>query len=408
MIKKVFLHIGLHKTASTSIQNSLANSYDRLKNNNFLFPLFYLNNKRIVNHSIPFFSLFTKNPANYSANFNLNITNRKDIEEVHSNYLNQLKEQIKAFKGENLIISGEDISRLTCTQLESLKYFLFDLTNAGIEIEVIAFVRNPVDLVLSLIQEMVKHGEVIDDLFFKAAERVKNRYQSTFSKFIEIFSKESIKVYRLEDAQKHQNGVCGFFVSVIGGSEELQQKVTLFYSNRSITYEGVRFLSAINKKIPFRINGKINPERKTISKADISKFPGQNFFISNADKHLIWKNSQVDLQWLYENFNVYYSAYIKGNNTNRTVFWGKESLLYFDSIIDKQTSKNKKIFLKCLVDEINVQFKNYELKEMIWTLRYFAVLKKRIGTSFFPKGYLYDYFKWFFCLIFCHLRNIFK
>ena len=68
MIKNIFLHIGIHKTASTTIQNTLYLERSKLIETGVLYPAFKARNIDISNHSIPFYSLFNKHPEKYHFN----------------------------------------------------------------------------------------------------------------------------------------------------------------------------------------------------------------------------------------------------------------------------------------------------------------------------------------------------
>jgi hypothetical protein len=62
MIKKIFVHIGVHKTGSTSIQQMLGRNREILIKHGFLYPVFKARSANIFNHSVPFVSMFKKNP----------------------------------------------------------------------------------------------------------------------------------------------------------------------------------------------------------------------------------------------------------------------------------------------------------------------------------------------------------
>ena len=83
MIKYIFLHIGLHKTGSSSIQKSLAGSAGFLERIGYLYPVFRTGRHKIINHSMPFFSLFTDNPLKYHENILNGITTDKGIKKLH-------------------------------------------------------------------------------------------------------------------------------------------------------------------------------------------------------------------------------------------------------------------------------------------------------------------------------------
>ena len=116
MTKTCFLHVGLHKTASSSFQVTCAKNIACLRNNGITYPLFNCDHagiQNIQNHSIPIFSLFTEQPHEYRINKQSNILN--NIKAVNSSYESQLGKLLES--SNKLIISGEDISVLSKNSL---------------------------------------------------------------------------------------------------------------------------------------------------------------------------------------------------------------------------------------------------------------------------------------------------
>ena len=69
--KVCYLHVGLHKTASSSFQATCAKNKELLQKNGLTYPIFSCEaakKTRIKNHSFPIKSLFTENPADFGHN----------------------------------------------------------------------------------------------------------------------------------------------------------------------------------------------------------------------------------------------------------------------------------------------------------------------------------------------------
>ena len=75
-MKRFILHVGFHKTATSSIQQTLALNLDQLAEQGYRYPIFEYNGLKITNHSIPFYSTYCKEPQKY----NMNIMNGYDEE----------------------------------------------------------------------------------------------------------------------------------------------------------------------------------------------------------------------------------------------------------------------------------------------------------------------------------------
>jgi hypothetical protein len=76
MIKTIFLHIGVHKTASTTIQNTFYTEQAKLAEAGILYPEFRLGDIAISNHSIPFYSLLGEEPGKYHINVSHGFTTK--------------------------------------------------------------------------------------------------------------------------------------------------------------------------------------------------------------------------------------------------------------------------------------------------------------------------------------------
>ena len=112
---QVIIHAGFHKTATTSIQKTFAENCKQLEKLGFYYPLFYLDDRLIDNHSMPFSSLFMSNPEQYHMNARWKV----DANEANQQYKQQLN-GILHKKLNKILISGEDISMLTRSELSRM------------------------------------------------------------------------------------------------------------------------------------------------------------------------------------------------------------------------------------------------------------------------------------------------
>ena len=72
-MKTCYLHLGLHKTASSSFQQTCAANIARLQQERLHYPIFSCpsakpSRLKISNHSVPLRSLYEQNPAEYHIN----------------------------------------------------------------------------------------------------------------------------------------------------------------------------------------------------------------------------------------------------------------------------------------------------------------------------------------------------
>ena len=143
--KVCYLHLGLHKTASSSFQSTCAKNKDLLQKCGLTYPLFRCapaKRTRIENHSFPIKSLFTDNPADFGHNKKWGISHI--VEQVNSSYESQLDNHLAS--SDNLIISGEEISRLAEHEISR---FIEKIKAHNYRLKVVALVRSPYSAICS-------------------------------------------------------------------------------------------------------------------------------------------------------------------------------------------------------------------------------------------------------------------
>ncbi|WP_033017466.1 hypothetical protein [Pseudoalteromonas sp. BSi20652] len=150
-MKKLLLHVGFHKTATSSIQKTLAKNNALLASLGYIYPSFDYKSKKVINHSIPIYSIFCESPASYHINIRNGDLVR--VEELNKDYMLQFTSILETNK--NVIISGEDISTLSLQALIELKNLI---SSYGFELEVYCSVRKAYSFTCSELQERIKNG----------------------------------------------------------------------------------------------------------------------------------------------------------------------------------------------------------------------------------------------------------
>ena len=97
-MKTCYLHVGLHKTASSSFQQTCAASIKHLSQEHLHYPIFSCPTAKparlkINNHSVPLRSLYDHNPSEYHINRRWKI---KDIEQTNRLYKMQLDQVLNS------------------------------------------------------------------------------------------------------------------------------------------------------------------------------------------------------------------------------------------------------------------------------------------------------------------------
>ena len=162
-MKTCYLHIGLHKTASSSFQQTCANNIKHLSQEHLHCPIFSCTTAnparlKINNHSVPLRSLYDHEPSKYHINRRWKI---KDTE--LTNYLYQMQWDQVLDSDSSIILSGEGISLLPELALERL---IAAIVSNGFAIQAIALVRAPLDYAHSMVQQLIRGGQYLDVVGF--------------------------------------------------------------------------------------------------------------------------------------------------------------------------------------------------------------------------------------------------
>lgn len=273
MARKLFLHLGLHKTATSSFQNSCSNSQEELAAKGFFYPLFRCNKQDIApfeNHSIPLFSLFCSNPELYPVNIRLGLSNLK---ELHHHYKEQLQDALDS--DQQLILSAEDITSLTTQEIHKLLEYL---EGSNREIIPIAAVRQPYGYHCSQLQQQIKDGTAMT-YWHHCPQRER------IVKLDGIFGKQ-IRWINFDASCSHPKGPTAYLMEAMGINIA---RINLTGKNIGRCNENIRIQNALNQREPLIIDG-----RKNLIHIRVAPFKGNKFLLTAAEVEKLsphWDNS---------------------------------------------------------------------------------------------------------------------
>lgn len=293
-MKKIFLHIGMHKTGTSSIQSTLFHSTELLKKYNVFYPT-----SLGENHSIPLYSNFCENPSRYYLHVK-NGLSQKEVEHFNESYINSFMAELKQnYDIERLVLSGEDVSSLTELDLIKLRKFLRKELN-NYELKIICFVRNPWSYFTSSTQEYLKVGH-------NKPAIPTSIYKTCLEKFITVFGRDSISVYSFEKACNAEYGIVGEFLKIIGLDYNVINQIPIKRVNESLSHQAVEIIEYINRTVPFFKNAKIAKGRTNRDLSPLYQISGDRYLLSAEEYSILTKNIHKDLEWLEAKFNIVYS-----------------------------------------------------------------------------------------------------
>jgi hypothetical protein len=329
LIKNIFIHIGLHKTGSTSIQHALGEAHYALSRKGFLYPLFKKRYLAIYNHSWPVYSLFSDKPMPYHVNFKDGIRSKDQLNQLNYRFRKQFLKQINDFKGDTLIISGEDISALSTAELASFKEFLIQSISSDICFKIIIFCRHPVDHFRSITQERIKNGVLVSANHFESVMFYKHYYKNITARFTNIFGEGNISAVRYEDSIKMTGGPTEMFLRLVDIDENTAFKNKNININASLSAEAVLIHSAINASKILR--SKPSLKTKFINEL-LNKIPGQSFSLNDALNDHLWNVARDDINWFCSKFSLPLYNYNNHEFSLPSKKWQENTIKYLRSI----------------------------------------------------------------------------
>jgi hypothetical protein len=403
MIKTIHVHIGGHKTGSTFIQESLGKIRDVLLVKGFLYPRFVIDGTMVNNHSVPFYSIFCKNPELYRPNVLRGYDTLDKIRQLNKNHEKKLSQQLENFDGDTLIISGEDISTLDREGIQNLKEYLLRITNGDAAIKIIFFCRHPITYARSHIQEVVKGGQILEQEMENYASFARSHYQTRLGNFLSVFPHDDISVIKYEDAISHTQGLLGTFLSVVGIDLSLAKGMIRMRRNESLSHESILLANAINQNLPMFVNNVPNPFRSAYNHDLIKRISGKKFTLDSDFNRAIWRTCSDDMAWLCKNFRLpEYKFSEQGVTWNE--LWNIHVLEQVNDVLFKQPIAVRDIILSQISDDkerYRIFFSQSKIAQIDKFLSYYRVNKSskirfaNVISHFriFGAASTYDYYK---------------
>ncbi len=265
--KKLILHIGMPKTGTTTIQQTLYESRDMLLKNGISYP-----DCGTPFHNDTFAPIFSN--STYTIPYYMH---RGFTEENHVEKRNELLELWENILTSNLkettIISTElPVNLLEENEIYDLHEFLkkyFD------EIRLVIYLRYPQEFMISMLQEYTKTGlidvnnkyiasndfnanikEILD--MFKNEQII--RFYRNAIKWVEKFSDNAV-VRVFDKKHFYKNDLFKDFAVAAGIDANVVKNLKVVNSNESIGEKSVAFLDLLNQKYPQIVDGKLNSTR---------------------------------------------------------------------------------------------------------------------------------------------------
>ncbi|MDO9033261.1 MAG: hypothetical protein Q7V09_22780 [Hydrogenophaga sp.] len=231
-MKRIVLHVGMHKTGSTAIQASLAGYRDGVFEYAPLPPAVEADRQRAYNHSFLMNTAFDRGHQRMGKLRKFGVA-ACDFDRYRVQCRDALEACLRTSEAEVLILSAEAI---TGFDLEAVRELGALLRQHASDIQVYAYVRDPFDYVKSATQEWIKWGYAGDHLHPVS-------YRNCFGYLEDFFGAENM-TYRLYRRGHLLDGdVVADFSSWIGLKNHPARRLD---ANVTLSTDAVRCIYALN------------------------------------------------------------------------------------------------------------------------------------------------------------------
>jgi len=363
-MKDIFVHAGMWKTGTTSIQETLyaPENIPILNRNGYLYPRCLP-----ANHSYFFYCAFNDHPEYYHENIRKGYS-LQEIKEINEKNLSNLKREVEEARPDKLIFSAESIPTLTLDGLNRMKNYLESNFGERVNIHLIVYVRNHLKWAVSDCQEKIKSGKSKEVALYETIKGIRDVFSNFVGRVLKVFG-EKAKVFSFDDAIKHPQGLVGHFLSIVGFSQKEISEFRIVRANESISLVAADIMSYVNEKMPLDVGGRIHERRYDGDYHALMRIRGPKFDLSNRDKQKVFENSQEDIRWLKENCGIDYS--------NAQLVFSEEERVLFDeeTIRDIETAYH---YLSIPVKEVVLEY----IQNQFYTRPHLRELYDKLSKDF--------------------------
>jgi hypothetical protein len=288
MIEECIVHFGMHKTGSSSIQQSLHG----LKTSEFE----YLE-LGVPNHSGILINLYARDPMQHHSN----IKAGRDIKKVRERQksMNRILENaLNSSQAKSIIISAEALSA-PLIDSSGLNQFKELLLGFCIRIKLIGYVRSPISYMQSAFTERLKGGVNTPSL---ECFNLWPNYQSRFDRLDQVFGRDSVHLIPFNKKFLFSDDVVLDFIKRIGLEiQDIEPKRI----NESLSLEAVSLLYIYRHFIGnthHGYSGKHHDDQKLVEV--LSKIGNSKLHFGEKILTPLLENNKKDLDWISQRLGV--------------------------------------------------------------------------------------------------------
>ena len=265
-----FVHIGLEKTGTTTLQYFMQRNEPVLAEQGFYYPKTLGN----VNH-IHLAAYAQDSDKIDEIRQSLGVQNADDVLRFREKVEERLADEIGATAPTvtKLVFSNEHIhSRLT--QFSEVQ-FLGKLFQRHCETtKIIIYLRRQDKIAISLYSTLYRAGAIGIQPVFVDQQPLYYDYYAILDMYAQVFGRENIIIRILEPGRLFNNNLLDDFANALGLMLEGRVHRRPPFLNVSLTAEAIQFLAEFNRHVPWLIDGNVNRYRADILSVIDARFCG--------------------------------------------------------------------------------------------------------------------------------------
>ncbi|MBB95412.1 MAG: hypothetical protein CML68_12575 [Rhodobacteraceae bacterium] len=236
MLDEAIIHLGMHKTGTSSIQDSLRGYDDGTTFYTVLGP--------DPNHSLAIYTAFHEDYASHQYWRNAG-TPRAQIDARRAEVRRDLAAQLQRGDRQRIVISGEGIVRLD--PAGAAEFIDLVRTHAR-AIRIVLYLRDPLGYAASMFEQLVKGG------LTKLPPLIRPGYQARIDPYRALVGPEAIQLRRFDRSEMTGESVVTDFCDLVGLDAGRVREVT---ANQAMPMEAVKLAYLFNRSNPCSFGDRI-------------------------------------------------------------------------------------------------------------------------------------------------------
>ncbi|MDQ5827294.1 MAG: hypothetical protein M3441_24300 [Chloroflexota bacterium] len=293
MAKRAVVHIGITKTGTKTIQQALFSARSKLLSDaQILYPSI------AVNHSTYLATIFRDKAPRLLQFIEPDATDERSVARAREKFRASFEAYFANPGWHTLVISAESLSGFKPKAIARLIEWLTEYVS---DVTVVAYVRHPVDWTRSMVQQQLKAGETLEQVY-KNMPRPK--WRQRFTPWLDTVGLERFRLVSFDHARKN-DGIMESFCDAAGlPREKILSLAPATPANESMSLEAALLLDSLNRQRPLFRDGKLSPERRWQGTHTIKLIPGNKFYLSAEHAAKARVDSRPDLEWLNATFGT--------------------------------------------------------------------------------------------------------